>query len=387
MIQTLLKILFALTFSGSVAMGQITLTQDNFLRPDSFRDTSYRAPAAEVPVPQIGENQSWDYSGVTYTHFSERIFFASTNPAYPNATSAEKSSLLFNQEFEVDIIRALGNSADGFYYYGETFVDTTHSLGATTGNPNDNIRFVGGPQPYQGDALQTLRYSVTYGSMWNNAYVQETPYILSVAGFGINQVPGTFHYSTTESREVVGWGKLKLAAAEAGRTESYDALLVRLVRSATDSFFLGGMPAPTPLLDAFALQQGQVRVDTLMVFYGLSDIGVPLVNYKLSDSVVYFRPVMGNLTSGSPVAVQLSAEVSPTLVSAGAEVRVRLEQELPLGSSIFLVGRDGRSYLEQQVVGRVSTLNLPVELSTGAYYLVIADETGRSLAVSKMHVH
>ena len=192
-----------------------------------------------------------------------------------------------------------------------------------------------------------------------------------------------------ESREVVGWGRLKLPGATADDpNESYDALLVRVYRARTVNFFLGGAPAPAPLITALGQTEGEVSRDTLYAFYAETEFGAPLMIYSVSFAFVDFRPMAGNLTSAlSSSRPHVASAISPTLASPGAGVRVTFAEPLPPGSTLDLVGFDGRRHVTQRVVGRDAWLELPATLSSAPYLVVARDARGLPLSSGRIVVH
>lgn len=74
----------------------------------------------------------------------------------------------------------------------------------------------------------------------------------------LNNTPCYRKTSSTYSNSVLGWGKVRVKNANGMPTAYMNVLVIRRSESITDSFYIGGSPAPASLLTAFGLSQGMV---------------------------------------------------------------------------------------------------------------------------------
>lgn len=90
------------------------------------------------------------------------------------------------------------------------------------------------------------------------AVTRTTPFEITVAAFGLNNTPGFHKRIAYNDRAVTGSGKLVMTHPVGQPSDSMDVLLVKATEVRIDSFFVGGAPAPTPLLQGLGLTQGQM---------------------------------------------------------------------------------------------------------------------------------
>jgi hypothetical protein len=139
-------------------------------------------------------------------------------------------------------------------------------LGAITGNSLDSIVVPAQVITYN-NALPILKFPATMSSKWGATAVRNAAFSLTVTAASINNAPGLHKQIHTSLDSVVGWGKMKVPIA--GKTASawIPVLQVQHFDTELDSFFLNGSPAPTALLSAIGLAQGQSNTVARTYFY------------------------------------------------------------------------------------------------------------------------
>ncbi len=238
-------------FIGQGLLAQITITSDDFSYPVS-PDTAFYMTVTQSFLPQEGNNETWNYGFLSAgTEVSESYHPYDGHPAY------QEADFVYHYNPSLGAVNIVGSAEyfvqneSGVYYLGFRTSANSYSLAGATGNPADVLVMLESHN-YHGSEVQLYVFPLTVGSEWTSEYVGNTHFELSVAAFGLNQVPGmTKQYSTIESN-VVGWGQVTLPMGQG----SFDALLLKQKRSYVDSVFLSGSPAPPALLSAFGISQG-----------------------------------------------------------------------------------------------------------------------------------
>ncbi|WP_020567861.1 hypothetical protein [Neolewinella persica] len=373
--------------TGSVA-AQITINNDNFIRPSGFIDSSYSVPRSMVPPPVTGENLTWDYSDLTYDSTYYREFIAGMDTLLPTALNYTEAGIYFGA-LQANSQTWEGQSVNGYSdLIGITIQDTTFNITPLTGGPTDNFHIVGGTIPYTNGGANSLPFPITFGSQWDTEYSEVINYDITVAAFGLNSVPGTIREDVAVSREVVGYGRVRLPGVGDDPDPFYDVLLVKLTRTSVDSAFLGGAPAPVALLNAFMFTQGEVTRDTAFLFYGLGEFGVALINHNLSNGQVFFRPVGGNLTSTYTLRL-LESNVYPNPIVAGDQLIFEVPEGLPAGTQLQLIGMDGRLTFQKVLTTRQAArieVSLPTGLPAAPYVYTVRSANGQLLVSGKLEV-
>lgn len=240
---------------ASIAFGQaITINATDIPVPSTFncQDLSSN-PLAN---PSTGNNQVWNYGTYSGTAF--------TNVYTPETLSAFTS-------LGVDVYTASSKTlTPGFIYYTYTEMDfnstsvkdvglslsaQAYDLSAFTGSTADSIIF-----PAQNVIAATprtvMQFPFTANSSWESTSRRAVDFQLSVASASLSHTPGQQVFYSYRKDTIVGWGKLTVHAAS-GPSIQYDVLMDKIVAYNTDSFYLGGAPAPPTLMVAFNISQNQ----------------------------------------------------------------------------------------------------------------------------------
>ena len=243
---------------------QITLNQSNtdftpgIVKPVKIDTTGFIFPVA-------GANQHWNYSNLVKKSVDPRTCLVPSNPNFPAATYTDTSlTAVFIPGWNYYYNSYNQNSSDGLKYLGYSV--KTQRYGVTmTGNPKDSCIF---PEQFwvHSTPLMILPFPVTMGTSWHNSYGSVLNFQLTITSFGLNKVPCQKKSTSIATDTVIGWGDMRVPTAQ-GASLAYDVIMVKRIIIETDSFFLAGNPAPTALLTAFGITQGQTITTNRYFFW------------------------------------------------------------------------------------------------------------------------
>jgi Secretion system C-terminal sorting domain len=265
----LLVVLGTIVFSMSMT-AQITVQSTDFTLSATGKDSavSKLMKRIGISIPSRGNNQTWDFSSVRDS--SSNIFYlggitqpATARPSAFSAANLEADGFVFFQSFEISSRSYYTLNASSYSLLGDSIIFSRFPLAALTGSTADSITF---PAASRKSSTPERRYvfPVTATSSNSTSSNITTNFLLKVGAFGLNNTPGYQSRTTTEKDTTVGWGTLKLRSPATGGVLNFNVLLQLKTIIGTDSFYLGGQPAPAALLGAFGLVQG--RKDTFSVF-------------------------------------------------------------------------------------------------------------------------
>ncbi|MEZ5059681.1 MAG: T9SS type A sorting domain-containing protein [Saprospiraceae bacterium] len=372
-------------FSFSVQLkSQIVLTKDNFPREATFTDEFYFANASNIAAPTEGMNQVWDFTNLPSNDLRSRDYFEATDANFPGAFNYYQRTLSF-QSFIIPNRAYEACDETGFSDYGSSSTSVSYSIQAITGGPSDTLAFPGRDVVYA-QRLDYLQFPCQMGKKWTQTATENTNFVLTVQGFGLDKVPGFSKRRLTVSRDVVGEGKILLTYPDGTPTKPIDALMVKVVRTSIDSFFLGGAVAPPPLAAAFGITQGQMASDSFYVFYA-PNFGMPVMDYDLVDNTIAYRPYADQTVSSKEVFSSAKFEIFPNPASSGSHLNITLEKATENGT-IQIFGLNGNMVYEQRLaagLGRAE-IGLPAILNQGTYFLRIIDQEGLPTRAQKIHI-
>lgn len=384
-------LLITFLFGASITHAQATIDYNNFVRQASFLDTVISANANGSLPPVHGATQVWDYSALTPR--SEIVSQHNSqvgNPDFPNAFSSFRRTLQFNN-FLIPIDAYWGLDANGFYDYGMDILGARYSISTVTGGAGDSLNFPAGKAVYS-DRFDFVKFPCNYEDNWSTISRQTINFELTVANFGLNKTPGYQDRTLTQSREVVGQGQLIIPTRDGSPSAPTDVLLIKEVRIFSDSFFLGGAPAPAVLLTAFGISQGQEYVDSAYYFYR-PGFGSPVLRVGLPgplDPLVFsYRPQGAQITTSVEGKFALEAvSLSPNPASQGQKLRFRTAMQLEQGA-MQLFDMQGRiaGKTSVQATGEGSyEVSLPPSIPSGSYFYTMLNRHGERKGHGKLIV-
>lgn len=241
------------------AQAQITIDFSNApsIAQCQIPDTTDRIKFNTLPDVSPKTNATWDLTTSAdsniYSYVTNR---AANSPAFPSATFVIPRQYVINAGLRYDFEAMKNVTNNGIVVLGEHIDHQGIPLGSITGNTSDSLVFTNQDIVYNVSEYY-IKYPCTMGIKWTDDVKFSTKFNLTVISSGLNNTPGVRKSHRETTNEVKGWGKMRVNDYKGNPTGYTDVLVMDRVETTTDSFFLGGMPAPASLLAAFGLTQGQ----------------------------------------------------------------------------------------------------------------------------------
>lgn len=368
---------------------QVVIDQSNFTRTAGFIDAGIQAVSTGVVAPSHGDDQTWDYSGlVSGNPFSTVWMDASGNNDFPTALNYRDQTLTF-QAFPIAAQLYEDVDVDGWYDLGRVLEEATYSVTAISGGADDVLHFPAQVQEFE-DRINILDFPVEFEKTWTQSHIEYTQYALTVAAFSLNNTPGVQKRIRTHTRTVVGQGQLIIPSADGSPSGPMDALLLHIESSLVDSFFLGGAPAPAPLMTAFGLTQGSSSTVEFYAFY-IQDFHNTALNINLDEqgnvASVFYRPSAAELATSIADSPNMdSMRTFPNPIAAGETLTIALDNQTALTvEMVDMTGRIVASSSIKEVNAGQARINLPASLTSGIYSVIVRG-TDAAPSVSKVVV-
>ncbi|MFK7971180.1 MAG: T9SS type A sorting domain-containing protein [Bacteroidia bacterium] len=364
------------------AYAQVTIDQSNFPRQATFLDSFAVASANGNGIPSHGASQTWDYSTILNVGLLTSLHTDATNNTdFPDALEYSDIELGFlSFVFPVRAYNAV--DANGFYDYGREVYGAGFSVTPISGGATDSLFFPANKSVFN-DRRDFVQFPATYQSRWSQTSNDNTNFELSIAAFGLNKTPGFQRRNLVQTREVVGHGQLIIPMLNGNPSAPMDVLLIRETRMISDSFYLGGAPAPVALMNAFGISQGQSFGDSTYYFYR-PGFPVPLMRIGLPDAtepvpVFSFRPQGALTTTGITKALDVDyVALSPNPTTKGQKLSFTTTSPIGMGR-IHMYDTQGRK-VEVLTVrssgARQYESTLPGTLPSGLYFYSIINQEG-----------
>ncbi|MCB0663928.1 MAG: T9SS type A sorting domain-containing protein, partial [Saprospiraceae bacterium] len=326
------------------------------------------------------------YSNIDFYAARTPEYIEANNPNLPDALNYRESS----RSFQFVIIPTEFYEAvdeNGYRSYGYSSVTVTYPIQALTGGPNDSLSFPG-KDAIDNGRLDYLQFPCQYGSAWTQSSTDDIDFVLTVQGFGLDHVPGFQRIIKTQTREVVGEGTLTMAYADGTPTKPINALLLKVVSSTVDSFYLAGSVAPPALAAAFGLSQGNTTRDSFYIFYA-ENFGRPVMDYDMVAKTIAYRPYADqSVSSTGSVFSGVQLNIFPNPVEKGNAFTIHLNEEVSQGQLqiIDLLGKAVYQQKLENTFGNHSVM-LPSNITAGTYVVRLIDDAGRASQPQKIHVH
>jgi hypothetical protein len=183
-----------------------------------------------------------------------------------NLTVARKTEKKFVPGFVYLYSSVMGFPGDGIYEAGIKVPQQSYPLTSFTGNAADHLDIA--EQRYILDEpKKIIEFPMQEGSNWSSESRRTINFNLTVAAYGLQDVPAQHVWTIYREERIVGHGKIRLYNPD-GPSRYYEVLKSEITEYAIDSFYLGGKPAPAALLKAFGAAQGQkITIDNRVNFY------------------------------------------------------------------------------------------------------------------------
>ncbi len=220
----------------------------------------------------------WDMSNVNYSGMDTLLRASGAFP-YQFGDSTSYQLGLFN-----------------YSAFGEKFFVTQGIIGGADvvdsqlyvmpgGNIADTIFFRNQTETYS-TPYYKLPFPAIYGNSWGSNYNYTTKFFIKDTALGYKKTAGSVVTTVSESDNIIGWGRMKVANPDTvATTTGYPVLQLQTTRMVNYSFNINGAPF-TPALDSiFNLPQTSTMGDTIYSesFYRLGEI-TPLAYIVFTDN-------------------------------------------------------------------------------------------------------
>lgn len=367
---------------NNTAFSQIIVNSTDYRLPVGEDMGSIRGESVSLAVPTFGENVTWDYrtSIGLGTNYSVNFNAYDNNPNFPNASAMYYYTPSLGSIEINDSRQYLTLNESGLFDSGFETEAGVYSLTALTGGPNDNLTMLNSFNYFTNYKL--VEFPLTYGKTWTANKRAVTSFTLFLPAFGQNNTPGELVQLENSTREVVGYGTLRVAAMD-----GVPALLVKNTVTTIDSVYLGGAPAPPSLMNAFQLTQGQTSTNISYKFYvsdsvsAFSAAALSLYTDQSNEAISYFE-YCDEEYKGFILSVENDAKSSINLYPNPAtnnEINVSFNKVSNNNWSVNLMNISGQ-IIEKTNVNTIGDVNHRFDLNNlakGVYLVVVYDENGK----------
>lgn len=377
--------------SSYLSTAQISIDSTNFALSTTAKDSamSKRLTISGVVTPTFGANQTWDYTNLRDSTPDLYYLGYVTDPATANRPQAFAVTNL-----QQDYHTRLGNfviptrlysllNENGYFDFGLSTPDLRFSLQSVSGSSADSLILPASNNVFSAVAPR-YRFPINYRGVWQSNITHTSNFFLTVTNFGLNSAPCQRVQRVIQRDTVVGWGTLRLRNPATGAPINFNVLLATTQRITIDSFFVNGSSAPTLLMGAFGLRQGQRDTTASLYFCGLG-FKAPFLTFVQNGAQTRiteaFRAILPNLnltTSAQDITdspIKTKVFPNPTTTEG---VTVEFEKSSEKDWNIMIYDLSGRIVKLQTVsaVKGLTAFRLPLgnEFSIGTYFYMLSDE-------------
>lgn len=375
-IYTLLVLLVVQFFSMSA---QIVINKADFPVEASYESNWYQSAQTDLEVPAMGDNQTWDLSNIDVVdEYYTEFFDANGDEYYTNAINYQNLRYALN-DFIFDSQDFYTIDDEGYAKIGRRLTETEFPIGQVTGGANDKLKIVGGNSPFVG-RWDYIKFPLKYEDTWNSNFSIPTNYELTVEAYGLKDTPGLFIGHSTDTRSVVGSGKLTMPNKDGG-VMTIDALLIKSEITTIDSVFLGGQPAPPQLMAAFGLEQGQSRSAESYIFYS-PGYGESVASY--GGGIITYK-ILSGITTSVETDNFNNLNLFPNPVKIGSNITIQNSENNI--SKIKIIDQTGK-LVDSQSVTSSENINFEISnsLNAGVYIIQASDVNGNIINTNKIVV-
>lgn len=350
--------------------------------------------SSTLPSPTIGTNMTWNYE--TYTGPFTTIDYAVeadtffTNYGIDVSLPSYKS---LNIDFGYMLESKLDFNASNVKESALLLPEQLFDISGLTGVTGDSLNF-----PEQKVKLVTPRTMMTFpctaGTSWANSGRRVSNFFLTYSAASMTNIPGQHVYYLNRKDTVVGWGRLRVYTS-AGASIYYDVLMDKVLQYATDSFYLGGMPAPTALLTTFDLTQGQ-HTDSISryIFYRkgtytylmFTGYGSDFSMTNLQEGIVAVDSI--TVSGISDMNKASYASILYPNPSNGSQVNISLIGKLFPACTYVVTDVAGRTVQQGKIDAQsaLASIQFKQTLNTGTYFVNVYSANNEKLVAEQFSV-
>jgi hypothetical protein len=213
---------------------------------------------------------------------------------------------------------------------------------------------------------------------------------LSVAAFGLNNTPCAHVWNYFRKDTIVGYGKLRVYTPS-GPSEAYDVLMDKIAEYTTDSFYVGGAPAPATLLTAFNVTQNQQTDNNYRYNFYRKSSFLYLCSYTWPGNGFTGNPnfIIWDTLNVAPLGINeinhhaaYTSVVYPNPATIGNEINIQLVGKTVTNATLQLLDLQGRMVVQENNVAMTNgllQLKLRASMLQGNYTLRILDEKNQPI--------
>lgn len=371
---TILALSLGTFYSGA----QITLTESNTPRVTGM--FPYERITTGIDTPVEGPDKIYDYTNLpspTSNGFSE--FMTPSRTGFTQYTRYENGqTLIANIPISVEYYD--NSEASGYYNIGSYIHYMNVNLAPISGSPNDSLVFQA-ENRILATPSKLIPFPFTYGDSFSQSLGDDlvTNFELTIAGFNLQQTPGTMNEYAIRNLDAVGYGEIILPMT-GGQSIPYDVLLIKSEVTVIDSVFLGGSPAPTPIMDAFGLIQGDIYKHNTYRFYA-EGLKTAILVITMDDT--WSNPVAAvynpdHLTFDSGVGLIKNEKVNnfkvhPNPASDKITISFDSKDNSNLKLAIYdVTGKEVKSITANKIINSNDKIEIDIQnLSNGTYFVKV----------------
>lgn len=373
--------LLVLLLAAEPIFSQVVMTRDEFPRTAISDDTGVMSYQS-VETPEEGSSLNWSFPTlIEMDSIYHEFFDASGNDFFTSAFQYERALYALNGSFifRADDYHELDDN--GYREIGRQIENTIFPLATVTGGANDELEIVGGNVSHDG-AIDLLQFPLEYNKTWTQSRVRLTNYKLTVESYALNKTPGQFKSYKTETRSVAGTGKLKMLDKNDMEIK-VDVIMLKVQTTEIDSVFLGGQPAPPPLMAAFGLEQGAANDKLFYVFYAPC-YGKSVASIDISKQSIFYRPIEGLQTNVEFTFNNSKTNMFPNPLTDNQTLTIENNDQTI--SKVVITDINGESVFQMDNQNQTNNMNinLPNNISSGVYFVKTTDEIGSIVDIRKL---
>lgn len=388
-----LTLVIVIMLFSVIAFSQITL--DSAMVPfptDTFHLYGY---TTFTPNPLVGTNQTWNYSSYVPNDSTYIAYAAETDTFFTNhgIEANEYTDKNLNATSYYDLYEELDFNSSGVFGTGIHIPAQGYSLTAITGGPNDSLKFA--DQTYRLTSSRThMSFPMTINSAWHSTSYRTGNFRITVVADALNNAPMEQTYNLVSNDTIVGWGKMSVHTSN-GPSIQYDVLMDKASSWAIDSFYLYGTPAPTQLLTAFSVTQGQQSgLEYSYLFYRPGYYTyLARFNYGTDSSYTtpasqYFAKDNTSTGIGEINGIQYSSLVFPNPIN-GSEINVKIFGKTFVLTQYQVVDLLGRTIQQGNLsmqTGDLVKISLNTTIENGCYFLKVINKNNQEIVTEKIQI-
>lgn len=320
--------------------------------------------------PAEGSNITWDFTSYQANNPQIIQLYKVRDSLFPgsNILQTDNEDYIKGTFIPYDLYTRFDNTGNAIA--GRHYFHLGMDLAFISGTPGDSLVIPDQAVEYM-PSWYSLQFPQTYPAQFTSSTKYELLGEITFSLAGYDHIPFTKQTIEIRNETIDGWGQA-IIPLPTGGSATVPCILQKSSMYAVDSFFVNGQPAPSQLLAAFGMYQGEITTNSASYLYQQGEY-MPLITHVHSDddfgpvSAIYMTYDELGYASVVENDIDNLIQIFPN-PSNGNNIFIKTENDI---EQLQIIDIAGKIVYSLKSIGNKKEMSIPENITNGIYFLQI----------------